>query len=415
MRYLKSVDFPIHLMAYWWLLWIGISCTSLSPFLKPSFATLAQLLLLIGSFLLGHLCMKRLRPYNSQMSSIGTRGLRLGATRVRWVLGLAAFGTLFMLLLSLYMAGAFEDSFVEYFARIRVAQAGADDVAEATGSHLLDVLTKILAFPLAYTVLVTTLAVELSGLRKVFFACVASFLCYSYLWQINYAVIHLFWLLVFYALIAVQRQGRLNRRMLVVAAILCVGLVASAANRFGGDIMGGLQRYVIGYHLLGFSFYDQQYLNPESILHVPSFGRSSLGFLELVLENFLKPFSVEFQAASSANSEFTNTAIDIGANDTVYFNAFGTLVFTFYRDLNVVGIFVGGALYGAAATNARYRSHLSWRHGALFFMLASAWMMGMMVSPLEAAYFWFVIVTLCLFQIANRGIRWRTAQQVPAS
>jgi hypothetical protein len=413
MRYLKSVDFPIHLMAYWWLLWIGISYTSLNWFLKPSFQTLAQFLLLIGSFLLGHLCMKRLRPYKAQTSSIGTRGLRLDATRVRWVLGLAAFGTLFMLLLSLYMAGAFEVSFAEYFARMRLLVG--DDVPEATGSHLLDVLTKILAFPLAYTVLVTALAVEMSGLRKVFFACLASFLCYSYLWQINYAVIHLFWLMVFYALITVQRQGRVNRRMLVVASILCAGLVASAANRFGGDVMGGLQRYIIGYHLLGFSFYDQQYLDPESILHVPSFGRSSLGFLELVLENFLKPFSVEFQAASSANSEFTNTAIDIGANDTMNFNAFGTLVFTFYRDLNVVGIFVGGALYGAAVTNARYRSHVSWWHGALFFMLASAWMMGMMVSPLEAAYFWFVVVALCLLQIANRGVRWRTAQPVPAS
>ncbi len=413
MRYLKSVDFPIHLMAYWWLLWIGISYTSLNWFLKPSFETLAQFLLLIGSFLLGHLCMKRLRPYKAQMSSIGTRGLRLGATRVRWVLGLAAIGTLFMLLLSLYMAGAFEDRFVEYFARIRVSQA--HDVPEATGSHLLDVLTKILAFPLAYTVLVTALAVELSGLRKVFFACLASFLCYSYLWQINYPVIHLFWLMVFYALIAMQRQGRINRRMLVVAAILCVGLVASAANRFGGDVMGGLQRYIVGYHLVGFSFYDQQYLDSESLLHVPSFGRSSLGFLEQVLENFLQPFSVEFLAASSANSEFTNTAIDIGSNDTMTFNAFGTILFTLYRDLNVVGIFVGGALYGAAVTNARYRSHLSWRHGALFYMLASAWMMGMMVSPLEAAYFWFVVVTLCLLQIANRGVRWRTAQPVPAS
>lgn len=413
MRYLKSVDFPIHLMAYWWLLWIGISCTSLSPFLKPSSESLAQYLLLIGSFLLGHLCMKRLRPYKAPRGPVGTRGLRLDTARVRWVLGFSAFGMLLMLLVSLYMAGAFQTSFIEYFTKVRLLVG--DDVPEATGSHLLDVLTKILSFPLVYTILVTTLAIEMTGVRKVFFACVASFLCYSYLWQINYAVIHLFWIMVFYALIAVQRQGRINRRMLLIATILCVALVASAANRFGGDVVGGLQRYIIGYHLLGFSFYDQQYLNPESILHVHSFGRSSLGFLELVLENFLKAFSVEFQAASSANADFTNTAIDIGANDTMDFNAFGTLVFTFYRDLHVVGIFVGGALYGAVVTNARYRSDTSWRHGALFFMLASAWMMGMMVSPIESAYFWFVVVTLSLLQLLNR-IRWRTAQQpVPAT
>jgi hypothetical protein len=47
-------------------------------------------------------------------------------------------------------------------------------------------------------------------------------------------------------------------------------------------------------------------------------------------------------------------------------------------------------------------------------MLASAWMMGMMVSPLEAASFWFVVVALFLLQIVNRGVRWRTAQPIPA-
>ncbi len=345
------------------------------------------------------------------MSSIGTRGLRLGATRVRWVLGLAAFGTLFMLLLSLYMAGAFADSFVEYFARIRVSQA--HDVPEATGSHLLDVLTKILAFPLAYTVLVSALAVELSGLRKVFF-CLPGKLSLLFLSLAN------------------QLPGD---SPVLAHGVLCPDRHATARAAQSEDARcrgyslrwaGGVSRQPVWWRRHGRSAtlhcwvpsggaslsYDQQYLDPESILHVPSFGRSSLGFLEQVLENFLQPFSVEFQAASSANSEFTNTAIDIGANDTMNFNAFGTILFTLYRDLGVVGIFVGGALYGAAVTNARYRSHLSWRHGALFFMLASAWMMGMMVSPLEAAYFWFVVVALCLLQIANR---WRTLANCSAS
>ncbi len=87
-------------------------------------------------------------------------------------------------------------------------------------------------------------------------------------------------------------------------------------------------------------------------------------------------------------------------------NAFGTIIFTLYRDFNFVGILLGGFLYGAVVTYARYRSHMSWWHGALFLMLAPAWMMGMMVSPLEAAYFWFVIVALGSLQLVNRGVRW---------
>jgi hypothetical protein len=39
-------------------------------------------------------------------------------------------------------------------------------------------------------------------------------------------------------------------------------------------------------------------------------------------------------------------------------------------------------------------------------MLASAWMMGMMVSPLEQAYFWFATVALGLLALVNRGLSW---------
>jgi len=412
MMYFKSLDFPIHLMVYWWLLWLGISYSPLNEFLAPSYASLGQFLLLIAGFLFGHMTMKRWRPYNPQTSDAAARGPKLKTRRIRWVLTLAGLGSLLMLLLSLKMAGAFELDFIDYFGKVRLSGGVPDAVTEVTGIHVLDVLTKILAFPLAYTILVTVLAVELSGLRMVFFACLVSFFSVAYLWQINYPLIHLFWLMVFYALVTAQRRGRFNRMILGMATIVCIGLMASAANRFGGgdvsggDVMGGLQRYFFGYHLVGFSFYDHHYLDPNSILHTHSFGRSSLGFLEMVLEKILKPFSTGFQAASSENAEFTNSAIDIGASELKEFNAFGTIVFTLYRDFNLVGIFLGSFFYGAAATYAHYRSHTSWRHGALFLMLASAWMMGMMVSPLEAAYFWFVVVTLGLLQIVNRGMRW---------
>jgi hypothetical protein len=404
MSYLKTLDFPIHFMAYWWLFWIVVSYTPFNEFTAPSYASLAQYLLLIAAFVSGHIVMKRLQPHVARPNVVGVRGLRIRAVRVRWILLLAAFGSLLMLLLSLKWAGAFDVGFIEYYTKLRIL-GGLDD-GSATGIRVLDVLTKILAFPLAFTILVTVLAVDLVGLRMLFIACIASFVCVSYLWQINYPLIHLFWIMVFYTLVNAHYQGRFNRKILTTGTIICVGLIASSVNRFGGDVIGGIRHYVINYHLIGFTFYDHQYIDSKSILHAHSFGRSSLGFLEQVLENLLKPFSIGFQAASSENAEFVNAAIDIGARDSMMVNAFGTIIFTLYRDFNLVGILLGGFLYGAIATYARSRSHISWRHGALFLLLASAWMMGMMVSPLEAAYFWFVIVALGLLQLVNRGVRW---------
>lgn len=410
MRYLKSLDFPIHLMTYWWLLWIVIAYTPINEFLTPSLASLGQFLILIASFVFGHLAIKRSQWHVVEASNVGVRGLRIGTIRVRWTLMFTGVTCLLMLLVSLKLAGAFDTAFLEYYARMR----GGSDAPQATGIHALDVLTKILAFPLAYTILVIAMAVDLTDLRKAFFISTVSFACFCYLWQVNYPLIHLFWFLVFHVLVTAQRRGRFNRTILGVAAIVVISLLASATNRYGDndDVFGAIRRYFIGYHLIGFSFYDHHFMDANSILHVPSFGRSSLGFFEHVMQQLLEPFSTGFRAASSANAEFNDVRIDIGASDPKAFNAFGTIVFTLYRDFNLVGIALGGFLYGAAATYTRYRGSTSWRHGAIFYLLASAWMMGMFVSPVEAAYFWFVVVALGLFQIVNRGVRWRTSQRV---
>ena len=404
-KYLKSPDFPIHMMAYWWLIWIGLSCSPLNEFIAPSAATVAQYLLLIVSFFSGHAAIKWIRPFNARTPIEPSQGLHVGSIRLQWTLSLAVIGCLLMLAISLKMAGALDTNFLEYFTRMRLALAEGGQPT-LTGARALDVLTKILAFPLSYTILITLLSIELAAFKKLFVLCLLNILCFAYLWQVNYPFIHLFWFLVFYILITAQRRGEFNKKILFVTGALFAGLTASAANRFGGDILGGFQRYIVGYHLIGFSYYDHQYLDPNSILHNYSYGRSSLGFLDQVLEALLKPLSLGYRAASFENAAFNEEAIDIGANNSMEFNAFGTILFSLYRDFHLIGIFLGGFMYGAVATFSRYRSHHSWRSGALFLMLAAAWMMGMMVNPLEEAYFWFTVVTIGLIGISNRGVRW---------
>ena len=403
--YLKSVDFPIHLMVLWWLVWIGVSLSPLNDFIAPSWASLAQFLLLVASFVAGHAAMKWFRPFDAAPPLAPTRGLRARALRMRWALTGSMLACLAALLVCLRMAGAFETSFVEYFLRIRLAFAEGGDPT-LTGIRSLDVLTKILFFPLSYTVMLVLLAIDLSAFKRLFLVCIANILCFAYLWQVNYPFIHLFWFMVFYILLGAQRRGYFNKKILVVAGVLFAGLIASAANRFGGDVLGGFQRYIVDYHLIGFSYYDHSYLDPGSILHSPSYGRSSLGFLDQVLEEFLKPLQLGYQSASLETQGFNETPIDIGAQESMSFNAFGTIVYSLYRDFNLLGIVVGGFAYGAAVTYTRYRSTHSWRAGAIFLMLAAAWMIGMMVSPLEEVYFWFTIVTVGLFGIVNRGVRW---------
>jgi len=401
--YLKSRDFPIHALAAWWVLWLAVSQSELSEFLPPSSEALAQFGTLIAAFLAGHAFVRHQHALGLRLLPARNRELALGSTRMRLALqgsvGLCAV----MLLVSMRLSGALSDDFVEYFARVRLNEGGADGV---TGIRVLDVLTKIFAFPMSYTVILVILATDARQYRGTLLLAIANLLSFSYLWQVNYPLIHLFWFLVFHALIQAHRKGRFDLRVTLVMLVLFSTLLASAVNRFGGDVLGGLQRYIVGYHLIGFSFYDHQLQDPNSILHLHSLGRSSLGFLDQMLEAASKVVGVSYQAASFENSNFNDQAVDIGLQEVREFNAFGTFLFSLYRDFHLIGILLGGFIYGAAATHALYGSRHNWLCGALFLMLASAWMVGMMVNPLEQAYFWFAIVTLGLLALVNRGLRW---------
>lgn len=402
MAYLKSQDAPIHLLLGWWLAWLGVSQSALNEFVAPSWVTMAQYALLMAAFVAGHLAIKHQGRLGLALVAPRTQPLQLGTWRMRTALPLAACTGTALLLLSLRLSGALDLDFITYFAKLRLEEGGSEAL---TGSRTLDVLTKILAFPLSYTVILVVLASDGRQFRGTLVLAVFNLLCFSYLWQVNYPLIHLFWFLVFHSLVLAQRRGYFDLRTVAILLIVFTLLLVSAVNRFGGDVLGGLQRYFFGYHLIGFSFYDHQFQDPNSILHVHSLGRSSLGFLDQMLEAVTKKIGLVYQAASFENSTFNDTAIDIGAREPRDFNAFGTMLFSLYRDFHVVGILLGGFVYGAMVTHTLYHRGRNWWCGAMFLFLASSWMMGMMVNPLEQAYFWFAIVTLGLIGLVNRGIR----------
>ena len=401
--YLKSRDFPIHALAAWWALWLAASQSELNEFLRPSPAALAQFATLIGAFLVGHWLIRYQAALGLRIAQPKSRLFRVGTPRMRLALQGSAIVSALLLLAGLRLSGALSDDFIAYFARLRLDEGGVDGL---TGIKTLDVLTKIFAFPMSYTVILVILATDARHFRFALLLCIFNLLCFSYLWQVNYPLIHLFWFLVFHSLIQAHRKGHFDSRVTVVMVAVFSILLASAANRFGGDVLGGLQRYIVGYHLIGFSFYDHQLQDPNSILHTHTYGRSSLGFLDQMLEAAAKVVGISYQAASFENSDFNNQAVDIGLSEVREFNAFGTFLFSLYRDFHIVGILAGGFLYGAVTTHALYSSGRNWLCGALFLVLAAAWMMGMMVNPLEQAYFWFAIVALGLLALVNKGLRW---------
>lgn len=392
----------IALLAGWWLLWLGVSQTPWNVAIAPSFMGLTHFAVLLISFVAGAAFVEVAFRASAPTGKRPTSHAEKAVPRIRWLIYGLAISSSLLLLVSLHLAGAFATDFVEYFSRLRM---GSGPDGSLTGIKLLDTLTKVFAFPTSYALLLLVLASGVRLLRPVLAICVLNFVCFSYLWQVNYPFIHLFWLAFFYVVGRYVDGAGVDRRTFVGLSIVLLLLVLSAMNRFGSEdsqLMGAVQHYLIGYHLIGFSFYDYHLADPNSILHVHSFGRSSLGFLEQLLEHAAKLFGGGYLAASSENSTFNDTAVSIGAGNAIEFNAFGTLAFTFYRDFGIVGVFIGGFAYGAALAYGLLNRHRNWIAMGIFYLLAPAWMVGMMVSPIEQTYFWFCLVSLAMIALASR-------------
>lgn len=409
---IKRTNFRFHLMIGWWILWLVISQTTLSIVVPPSTTAIVHFVVLLTAFAVGF-CFVRL-TYRASASNSRRAVVSLAASspKIRWMMyGLGTLATL-LLLTSLYRAGAFTTSFMEYFAKLRV---GALESGELTGIKLLETLTKVFAFPVSYGLILMILGAGVRHFRLALAICLLNFALFCYLWQVNYPIIHLFWLAFFYLLSQHSEGVAFNRRTLIGLALAFALLVLSAMNRYGSDdgqLFGALQRYVVGYHLIGFSFYDFQLADPNSILHAHSFGRSSLGFLEQIVEHVSRLIGVDFIAASSENSTYNDNAVAIGIASAGDFNAFGTLAFTLYRDLGVIGILIGGFLYGGVLSFAMLKLRRNWMAAGVFYLLASAWMMGMMVSPVEQTYFWFCLVFLASARLVSK--RWRIVSRSSA-
>lgn len=408
MKYFKSTDFCIHLFILWWVLWLTVSCSELSVFLQPSSSVLLQYVMFIFFFIVGYLNVKYLYRHFQSRAAESSLNFKSNSFRMKFIIYFICSSCLLVLIFSLYSSGAFSTGFANYFIKLR---SGAIDGEVLTGYKYVDILTKFIIYPSSYSLILLVLSVGINKFKMVFFISTLNLLLYSYLWQVNYPIIHLFWFMLFFVILQFIHGSYFEWKIIIFLLSMFSVLILSSMNRFGGDLLGGVQRYIVGYHLIGFSFYDYQYNNPDSILHVHSYGRSSLGFIDQVVDLFSRVIGLNYNAASFENATYNDIAVDVGSKNTQTVNAFGTFIFSLYRDFNVIGIAVGGYLYGAFLTYTLLDYKKSWICRALFFVLAAAWMMGMMVNPLEQGYFWFSILFLGLLKVINRGVRFGSSRK----
>lgn len=390
MNSLFSVLTLFMMMSSWWLFWLVMSVIAPTGLNPPSSLTILQNLLLLFSLLIGFLLYFFLYHKNIKNREHLISKVYLRENKSSIISNFILVNMLCLLMFSLFKSGFFSMSFLEYHVKVRSFEFGES----LTGYKFVDLLTKLIIYPaIVYYYLVAFSGRKLTN-SILLFSCL---LLYVILWQVNYPLILMFWFLFFSGVVLSSKSLFEKVKTFSLVVLVFLLLVVAATIRYGtGSFSSGvIEHYVINYHLIGFSFYDYHFSNDGSILFNHSFGRSSLGFLEQFLELFLRLFGFDFSSSSFENRDFNMTPVLIG--NGFEGNAFGTLLFTFYRDFSYVGILLGGILYGFFVCKVYLRSSNSWRSKAVCLLLLHGWFTGMMVSPIEQGYFWFCIVTLLFF------------------
>ncbi|MFM5058010.1 O-antigen polymerase [Aeromonas caviae] len=316
-----------------------------------------------------------------------------------------------ILMFSVFKSHMLTMSFTDYFSLRRGGEI--DGGGLVTGISFVDTLLKVYVYPALvsfFLILVSKVHVENKVDVISFIGVVFGLVVYTYLFQVNYPVIFLIIVLFFLFLNNYKKKCspiyRHRNKSLFVLIIFVCGILFSAANRFGSfDILGIIMYYPMSYFSLGISVFDLNFKDETSILHNHTYGLNLLGHILLPLKyifSFLGFDNNYFNPPSIENTLYLNEKVDVGYLDFKYVNAFGTVLFSFYKDFNVLGIALAPLIYVFSVQYVYYKYSIT--SIALFYLLLFNGVSGLTVSPLDQPHFIFSIVIIYL---VTKEFRWK--------
>jgi oligosaccharide repeat unit polymerase len=145
----------------------------------------------------------------------------------------------------------------------------------------------------------------------------------------------------------IKNKVNFNSFFVIISVVFFLFLITSIRSVDENDIFLKPLLSFIDYNLYGFRIFDNNLNDPNSIIHLHTFGRSMLGQVDAIFSIIYRlTVDSNFLPASSINGKFLDSYIDLGIKEVKTANAFGTLLFTFYRDFGTFGVIIYSTLLG---------------------------------------------------------------------
>lgn len=404
---------PIIIITSWLLLWYLIHNSPLSIAFTASLESQFYYLLMVSFMAIGYIIA-------SQYTKPISRNLLMTLNKSEKKERITIFGkigiTILIIILILFLidtginTGAFTMHPIEYLWYIRSTLRHAGEIPES--SRLIGAFADLIFYPLIFTIWIFCLVSEKNRfLSRTLIWILVIMLGFSYIFQVNYSTVALmFTALPYFYFFKRDNNKKLNKKTKkkILYSILIFGTILGivAVNRFGSpDIVGAFKKYVIHYRTLGLYFFDSKLHNPNSILHEPTYGRSILGWIDQIFVRIVKIMGFDATAASTETYSETGIPIHVGTynGERYYNNAFGTVLFTMYRDFRIAGIIGYSFIYGIFLAYSFSKSHkMKWKAIFLILFFSSLDFTGL--SPFEQKYFWssiFFVVIFCSAFLKN--------------
>ncbi len=142
----------------------------------------------------------------------------------------------------------------------------------------------------------------------------------------------------------------INFYKFVVPALILISYVTIARSGSNFQLEELIKRYVIEYHTLSFSLFDDELSNPMSLINQDrTYGRASLGILERICVLFIRRFDKSIDSVPEQVGTYLNDFRILGYDHSgkpLIFNAYGTILYPIYMDGGLILILLLSIIYG---------------------------------------------------------------------